>query len=81
MIIEGDVKLTDGSLIGLSKLKRQGPVVMDWQEGAVKLMAGLTIPGLLAPFTGHAQVYKQQSFLELIGSLLLVTGEGHGSRS
>ena len=52
----GDVSLKDGSLIGLSKIRRSGPVVMDWQDGAVKILAGLSVPGLLAPFTGQAHV-------------------------
>ena len=55
-LLGGEVSLTKGVLNGLSKIMRSGPVVMDWQDGAVKLMAGLKIPGMTAPFSGSASV-------------------------
>lgn len=55
-LLAGEVSLTKGVLNGLSKIMRSGPVVMDWQDGAVKLMAGLKVPGMTAPFSGSASV-------------------------
>ena len=56
-LLSGEVSLTQGVLTGLSRIVRSGPVVMDWQDtGAVKLLAGLKVPGLKAPFKGAANV-------------------------
>ena len=52
-LLSGEVSLSKGVLMGLSKMGRSGPVVLDWQDGAVKLLAGLKIPGLQAPFSGN----------------------------
>ena len=59
-LLGGEVSLTKGVLNGLSKIMRSGPVVMDWQDGAVKLLAGLKIPGMTAPFSGSASVQDME---------------------
>ena len=56
-LLSGEVSLTQGVLTGLSRIVRSGPVVMDWQDsGAIKLLAGLKVAGLRAPFKGAASV-------------------------
>ena len=52
----GQVRLTNGLLAGLSQLARSGPVVLDWDDGAVRIAAGLMIKGLGVPFSGEASV-------------------------
>ena len=50
------MRLTNGLLAGLSQLARSGPVVLDWDDGAVRIAAGLMIKGLGVPFSGEASV-------------------------
>ena len=55
-LISGEVSLTQGILKGLSGLARTGPVVMDWEEGAVHLGTGIKVSRLVVPFQGEASV-------------------------
>ena len=55
-LITGEVALTQGILKGLAGIARSGPVVMDWEEGAVRLGAGLKVKRLAVPFQGEASV-------------------------
>ena len=55
-LITGEVALTQGILKGLAGIARSGPVVMDWEDGAVRLRAGLKVERLAAPFQGEASV-------------------------
>ena len=55
-LVSGQVRLTNGLLAGLSQLARSGPVVLDWDEGAVRIAAGLMIKSLGVPFSGEASV-------------------------
>ena len=55
-LISGEVSLTQGILRGLSSIARSGPVIMNWEEGAVRLGAGLKVSRLSVPFTGEASV-------------------------
>ena len=55
-LIKGEISLTQGILKGLSGIARTGPVVMDWEDGAVRLGAGLKVSRLAVPFQGEASV-------------------------
>ena len=55
-LISGEVALTQGILKGLSGIARTGPVVMDWEEGAVHLGTGIKVSRLVVPFKGEASV-------------------------
>ena len=55
-LLTGQLRLTNGLLAGLSQLARSGPVVLDWDDGAVRIAAGLMIKSLGVPFSGEASV-------------------------
>jgi len=55
--ISGELQLTNGILEGLSRIVRQGPVVLTWEEeGAVRLGAKFGIENLTAPFQSEASL-------------------------
>lgn len=55
--VSGNLKLTDGTLQGLARLKRQGPVVMTWEEeGSVRLGTKFGVENLAAPFKSEANL-------------------------
>jgi len=55
--IAGELKLSNGLLEGLSRIKRQSPVVLTWEEeGAVRLGAKLGVENLSAPFESEASL-------------------------
>jgi len=55
--VSGNLKLTEGTLQGLSRLKRQGPVVMTWEEeGSVRLGTKFGVENLAAPFKSEANL-------------------------
>lgn len=55
--IAGELKLSNGTLEGLSRIVRQGPVVLTWEEeGAVRLGAKFGVENLSAPFQSEASL-------------------------
>jgi len=55
--VAGELKLQHGTLQGLAKLARQGPVVLTWEEeGAVRLGAKFGVENLTAPFQSEANL-------------------------
>jgi len=55
--IAGELQLSNGTLEGLSRIVRQGPVVLTWEEsGAVRLGAKFGVENLSAPFQSEASL-------------------------
>eukprot|EP00088_Acartia_fossae_P048786 TRINITY_DN5331_c0_g1_i1.p1 TRINITY_DN5331_c0_g1~~TRINITY_DN5331_c0_g1_i1.p1 ORF type:complete len:249 (+),score=51.50 TRINITY_DN5331_c0_g1_i1:78-824(+) len=55
--VAGELHLTNGILEGLSRIARQGPVVLTWEEeGAVRLGAKFGVQNLAAPFQSEASL-------------------------
>jgi len=55
--VAGELQLSNGTLEGLSRIVRQGPVVLTWEEeGAVRLAAKFGVENLTAPFQSEASL-------------------------
>lgn len=54
--LEGDLFLKDGSLSGLSQLTRSVPTLLQVENGVAKILIGLGVTGLEAPFTTSASI-------------------------